>query len=140
MAAVLPSAEVKQRARSPFVPSVLLAGALVLGACGSAPQTFVDGIPIGEPTPADPRFEATALETLDAERPGHPRVTATESYSPDWRTPDGGKRLIMRSSGSDRIVVLRLGDGGVRAYWIFCHSGGNDFCGVGNRLGPDAPA
>ena len=137
---MLPSAEVKPRARSPLVPSVLLAVALVVAACGSAPQTFVDGIPIGHREPADQRFEATVLETLDAERPGHPWVMATDFYSPDWRTPDGGKRLMMRSSGSDRIVVLRLGEGGVRAYWIVCHSGGSDFCGVGNRLGPDAPA
>ena len=103
----------------------IAAGALMLAvvsAC-SFPQTFVDGYPIGERVEADDQFTDFAIAVLDDQRPGHVEVASTELYTPDIRSADGQRVLYQRSGGHDRIVVLRLTDGSVRAFYVGCGVG-----------------
>jgi hypothetical protein len=105
-----------------FRASVLLA-VLSLAAVGCQTRTIVDGLPIGQRTEGDSRFEAFAVATLDDLVPGHAPVEGVEMYTPDFRTPDGSVILVTRSGGHDLVVVLRLADGVVRAFYIGCGVG-----------------
>ena len=106
-------------------------GALLLvGACGG--RTYVDGYPIGDRDCADAAatnwlcdgLTAFGTATLDASTPGHAPVSAIEVYRPDFRTADGGHILHTRgSAGGDAIVVFRLEDASVRAFYVGCVAG-----------------
>jgi hypothetical protein len=106
-------------------------GVLVLGivACqaGVPPQTFIDGLPVGESVACGDedcgRFSDFALADLDTREPDHAPVVAIEAYVPDYRTADGQRLLLTRSGGSDLIIVLRLEDGSVQAAYVGCGAG-----------------
>jgi hypothetical protein len=106
-------------------------GVLALGvvACqaGIPPQSFIDGLPVGESVACGDedcrRFSDFALADLDSSEPDHPPVVAIEAYVPDYRMPDGQRLLLTRSGGYDLIIVLRLEDGSVRAAYVGCGAG-----------------
>jgi hypothetical protein len=65
-----------------------------------------------------------AASTLDDTAPGHAPVASVETYRPDYRAPDGGTILHTRgTAGGDAIVVFRLVDDSVRAFYVGCHAG-----------------
>jgi hypothetical protein len=118
--------------RSIAVVRVIVAfGVLALGvvACqaGIPPQSFIDGLPVGESVACGVedcrRFSDFALADLDSSEPDHPPVVAIEAYVPDYRTADGQRLLLTRSGGYDLIIVLRLEDGSVRAAYVGCGAG-----------------
>jgi hypothetical protein len=122
-------------------------GVLALGvvACqgippGVPPQTFIEGLPVGESVACGDedcrRFSDFALADLDMREPDHAPVVAIEVYVPDYRTADGQRLLLTRSGGSDLIVVLRLEDGSVRAAYVGCGAGVEpDHCFLGPPSG-----
>jgi hypothetical protein len=103
--------------------ALTLLAVLSLAAVGCETRTIVDGLPIGQRTEGDSRFEAFALATLDDVAPGHAPVESVEMYVPDFRTPDGSAVIANRSGGHDLIVLLHLADGSVRAFYIGCGVG-----------------
>jgi hypothetical protein len=121
--------------------SFIIAMTLVV-ACGG--RTYVDGYPIAERTCADAQAEAWlcagftdfAVSTLDATTPDHAPVAAVETYRPDYRDANGGTILHTRgTAGGDAIVVLRLADDTVRAFYVGCFAGP---WGEADRPPPDA--
>ncbi len=136
------------------VRGVVALGVLALGvvACqaGIPPQTFIDGLPVGDRATwgvrdgdratwgvrDGDRFSEVALADLDSSEPDHPPVVAIEAYTPDYRTADGQRLLLVRSGGNDLIVVLRLEDGSVRAVYVGCGAGVEpDRCFLGPPAG-----
>jgi hypothetical protein len=122
------------------VRGIVAVGVLALGviACqaGIPPQTFIDGLPVGDRATwgvrEGDRFSAVALADLDSSEPDHAPVVAIEAYVPDYRMPDGQRLLLTRSGGYDLIIVLRLEDGSVRAVYVGCGAGVEpDLCFVG---------
>ncbi len=119
-------------------------GLLALGiiACqeGIPPQTFIDGLPVGDRATwgvrEGDRFSEVALAELDSREPNHAPVVAIEPYVPDYRTADGQRLLLTRSGGYDLVIVLRLEDGSVRAVYVGCGAGVEpDRCFVGPPTG-----
>jgi hypothetical protein len=119
--------------------AALVGLALGVVACqaGIPPQSFIDGLPVGESVAWDNvhggyRFSDFALADLDSREPDHAPVVAIEAYIPDYRMADGQRLLLVRSGGNDLIVVLRLEDGSVRAIHVGCGAGVEpDRCFVG---------
>ncbi len=122
---------------------VSLVGALLLvGACGG--RSYVDGYPIGDRQCTDAvvgdwlcdGLTAFGTATLDERAPGHAPVSSIEVYRPDFRTADGGHILHTRgTAGGDAIVVIRLADATVRAFYVSCIAGP---WGDGGAPPPDA--
>jgi hypothetical protein len=123
------------------VRGIAALGVLALGviACqaGIPPQSFIDGLPVGDAVAWDDvyegyRFSDFALADLDSSEPNHAPVGAIEAYVPDYRMADGQRLLLTRSGGNDLIIVMRLEDGSVRAIHVGCGAGVEpDRCFVG---------
>ncbi len=119
--------------------SVLALGIIACHA-GFPPQTFIDGLPVGDAVACGvencARFSDFALADLDSSEPDHAPVVAIEAYTPDYRTADGQRLLLARSGGYDLIIVLRLEDGSVRAAHVGCGVGVEpDRCFLGPPTG-----
>jgi hypothetical protein len=103
--------------------------------CGVLPRPTVDGIPIGERADCDAgrcdRESAFARSWLDARAPGHAPVRQVDIRLPDYRTANGDRILLTRSSGRTVVAVLRLEDGSTRAVLMGCGIGVHpEECGV----------
>lgn len=111
----------------------LTLGVLVVAACGTPPQRFVDGYPIGEPAceqGCGPYLEV-AFRWLDEVEPirGDVQVTA---FVPDYRTADGERIQFMRSGGTSYVFVFTLRGGRTRAVAVGCG-------GIGPVCRPEPP-
>jgi hypothetical protein len=96
--------------------------ALVIAGCGG--QTFIGGLPVGDPVPNDSQFVDFAMAVLDDEHPDHAPVSQVAMFWPDFRSPDGSQILWARSGDmGDYVVALHLSDGSVHSYFVMCGVG-----------------
>jgi hypothetical protein len=106
----------------------ILALSFLVAACGA--RTYVDGFPIGDPVCTGgqgeawlcdgmTRFAQTKLDATD-----HAAVVSVATYRPDYRGQNGETILHTRgTAGGESIVVFRLADDDVRAFYVGCFAG-----------------
>jgi hypothetical protein len=101
---------------------------LIVAACGA--RTYVDGFPIGDPLCTGGRGEAwlcdgmTGFAQTKLDATDHAAVESVALYRPDYRGPNGETILHTRgTAGGEAIVVFRLADDAVRAFYVGCIAG-----------------
>ena len=106
-----------------------LLACLFLAGCG---RTYVDGYPVGDRMCGDGVDEGWlcrglvgyARSSLDGSAPAHAPIVSLAVFRPDFRTPDGGQILHTRgTAGGEGVVVIRMGDDSVRAFYVSCIAG-----------------